>query len=212
MRKKTWVITLCGTVAVITASSALLWADSQNSEKTGVPARVCSGTFSGSMVEPLFTDRDGEMGTEEDERFPGKFHEFRGDELACNLRINDYDVSIRVNQPSWQEPREKNLRRRKYVVELGENYGGYLKDHGVMTLGVPCPTSKWKNGYLTVEVEADSAAQKDNLGKDIRKQTGHLANLTGYVTRVLAGKVYECKGAAEIPDGPVQVRRGKGEW
>ncbi|MGP3989467.1 hypothetical protein [Streptomyces sp. 3N207] len=37
-----------------------------------------------------------------------------------------------------------------------------------------------------------------------------LADLTGYAARALAQKLYKCKGAEELPKGPVQIKRGEG--
>lgn len=204
-------VVACGVLVLVVAGSVVWWArPGEGDERLSVPRQVCNGSFSGAMVKPLFEDAKGEVETSV-RGLPGPYRKTPHNGSVCELRVESRTVSFRVERPGWPLPIQEIRKKRKYVAELGPAYGEYTRTGGTIVLDIPCPTPEQKNTSLFLNVGANAAREDDELGKKPDKATRDLTELAGYAARKLA-RLYKCEAAEELPEGPVRITSGKGEW
>ncbi|WP_159401565.1 hypothetical protein, partial [Streptomyces sp. NRRL F-5053] len=173
-------------------------------EELTLPPKVCGDSLAGSEVKSVFQGASGDLNEHANPKFP---REGGGGSPGafCELSADGTKVGFRVQGPSWGKTRAELAKSHEQVTELGPAHGGYRKTGGVMTLYLPCPTKKIPEAELFVTVESDIADPEYAPSKELKQGIIKLAHLTGYTARTLAHK-YQCEGADELPDGPVQLR------
>jgi hypothetical protein len=127
------------------------------------------------------------------------------------MSIDGYDVSFRVSSSSYVEQPEYFLKTSEYVAELGGVYGYYRPRSGALMAVTDCPIRDHKENKLVITTTSDVAERGSEAYEGFDKGVGKLARLSAYATRTLAQDVYKCKGANEIPSGPVRIKPGKGD-
>ncbi|MBO8199618.1 hypothetical protein JW613_15125 [Streptomyces smyrnaeus] len=124
---------------------------------------------------------------------------------VCELSAKGRSVSFRVDYSGFpNDPLAELEKENKFVAELGPARGTYDEFNGTVHFGIPCPTAEGPDNTLFLNVGASKARDADAAGMT------KLAELTGYAARTLAQNVYKCKGADELPEGPVHIKRGEG--
>ncbi|MBQ0866550.1 hypothetical protein KBZ21_06445 [Streptomyces sp. A73] len=199
---KNRILLLCGGLALVIISAAAWWIQPEGKKKLAVPERVCRSTFSGTQVEPLLHGGKGKVQSNIERGFPGSRRTSSGP--VCELSAEGKSVSFRIEYPSFHPELRKLEQERKHVATMGPAYGSYNESNGTISLDIVCPTRGNPESSLFVNVGASMVreGEKESLAK--------LADLTGYAARTLAQDVYKCKGADELPEGPVSIRRGEG--
>ncbi|MBO8195249.1 hypothetical protein ITI46_26895 [Streptomyces oryzae] len=192
----------CGTLAAIVVAATAWLLQPEKKEGLAVPDRVCGGIFSGERVAPLFSGAEGEIKSELFRDFPG--NPKRSLAPVCEVYTDHLTVGFRVDHPGYPDSRREVQEDHKYVAELGSAYGAYDKTGGAISLDIPCPSRDEPKATLALNVGA--SVVRGNVKGSLPK----LEDLTGYAARTLAQKVYKCKGAEELPKGPVRITRGEG--
>ncbi|MGP3989477.1 hypothetical protein [Streptomyces sp. 3N207] len=206
------ILAICGVMALVIAGSMTWWLQGRGEENLGVPEKVCNESFSGDEVEPLFPSVNGELDSLVRESFPGPFENTSGfsASTSCEMTIDGHGVSFRVSHPSYSDPPGRMAKEYEYIAELGDVYGAYFPRGGTLRTVVRCPVPGNERDKLVIVTGADVAERGSDAYEGFDKGVGKLAQLSGYATRTLARKVYKCKGAGEIPRGPVRIKPGKG--
>ncbi|MDF4251120.1 hypothetical protein [Streptomyces sp. WMMB303] len=203
-RFKKQVILLTGLLVVTVFASVFWWLRSKAQDDSAIPARLCNDTFSSAQVKPSYGRVHGEFEEDTVRGFPGVLEKARGLGVVCETSAGNMSVNFRVQYTQWGKSRSEVERNSKYVAEFGAGYGEYGAEKGSISLRVPCPSSEEPNARMYLHVGATSA--RGGSREDVSK----LAELTGYAARTLAQKVYKCKGAEELPEGPVVITEGEG--
>ncbi|WP_301129776.1 hypothetical protein [Streptomyces cacaoi] len=193
-------------VVIVTSVTWWLWPTSEEEEFT-LPAKVCRGAFSGRALDSLFEKETGKLRTHIYRDFPDS----PGEHPVCELSADVNKVAFRVEKRSeGGESREELKAEYKHVGELGPAHGAYSRSSGTISLYIPCPAEEKPHLEIFVNVGFNAAQIDDVHAKGAKKAVRKLARLTGYTARTLAHK-YQCEGADELPDGPVQLRAGDGK-
>ncbi|MBQ1118969.1 hypothetical protein [Streptomyces sp. B15] len=201
MGKRTLV--LCAALAVAVLTATVWWFRPSSEEVLAVPERVCGGTFFGKKLEPLLRGGKGEMKANVVRKFPGSRK--MSDVPVCELSTKGRSVSFRVDYSGFpNDPLAELEKENDFVAEFGPAHGTYDDLNGTVHFGIPCPTAESPDDTLFLNVGASMARDADAAGM------AKLAELAGYAARTLAQDVYKCKGADELPEGPVSIRRGEG--
>ncbi|MEU7314402.1 hypothetical protein [Streptomyces sp. NPDC007083] len=171
-------------------------------EKLSVPERVCGGVFSGEKIAPLFRGAEGEIESEVIRNFPGSLN--RSNTPVCELSADGGSAGFRVVYTGYPDDPGELKRKYRFIVEFGPSYGAYSYLSGTITLDIPCPTSSDPKATLFLNMGASAAREGDAEGMTRLEEVG------GYAARTLAQKVYKCKGAEKLPEGPVHIKKGAG--
>lgn len=197
-------VLLCGILVVAVGASLVWWQQSRAQGKTALPSRLCNDTFSSAEVKSLYGESEGALKQDTIRGFPGAFGDTPGLGVVCETSLGNRSVNFRAKHMRWGKPKKELMGEVEYVTELGSGYGDYNKDRGEISLRIPCPSSETPTATLYMKVGASLAGA--GPGEGVSK----LKRLAGYAARTLAQNVYKCKGADELPEGPVHIRRGEG--
>ncbi|MFI7242870.1 hypothetical protein [Streptomyces qinglanensis] len=197
-------LALSGVLVLSLAAVTVVWWNWLGDEhELSAPERVCRDTFSTASILPLFRGAEGDLRSEVMDGWPGGLN---SPNLApvCEVYTDRLTVGFRISYPGYPEKLREVRKERKHITELGSAYGSYSETDGTIILDVPCPAPGEPDATLALNVGASPVRQgeKGSLPK--------LADLTGYAARTLAQKVYKCKGAEKLPEGPVHIKKGEG--
>jgi len=100
-------------------------------------------------------------------------------------------------------PSADDFKRNPKVV-LGKAQGYLEKEGGTITLSVACPSPGHPKDHLRVVSGSSRANSYGVSGKKLKKGIADLSRFSAYATKVLAEKAFKCKGADQLPNGPVK--------